>query len=237
MKKAILTAATLIIMSNAQAYSLFSLYAEIMPAEMRSQQPLRTLKSFMVHTQDSYKNFPNPSDIQGKNILPISGVRNFTGYMTYVGVVPKKYTYDVFFDGQKHIFSVRIYLKNATIDDSARFSQMLLAAEKEWNASREPTDFSYEFRFSLVDNPSLAHYRVKVLDDTRGPYDTNWGRNWTQQVIAHEIGHMLGLGDEYETLTSTSDCLEISKMCDSWHGIMMKHHYYFVLRRLIGTVQ
>ena len=87
----------------------------------------------------------------------------------------------------------------------------------------------------LVESRKDAHFSVKLQDKTRGPYDTYWGRRWTSVVVAHEIGHMLGLGDEYETLSGKSYCLRQSLMCSSWTGDLMPFHYYHILRRLIAN--
>jgi hypothetical protein len=97
-------------------------------------------------------------------------------------------------------------------------------------------EFKYDFVFEVVSEESNAHYSVKILDQSRGPYDQNWARNWSEVTIAHEIGHMLGLGDEYQTITGKVDCLRHSLMCLSSTGKLMEHHYYFVLRRLISKI-
>ena len=93
--------------------------------------------------------------------------------------------------------------------------------------------FSYRFQFEVVEKREEAHYSVNVLDQTRGPYDQNWARNWSATTVAHELGHMLGIADEYQTLTSYQDCLKTSLMCSSANGSLMSHHYYFILRRLV----
>lgn len=214
---------------NDQQYSW--LYEQLLPENLRKDFPNESFKSFRVHLQDSYQNFPKPESILAKNLNP---VKTITGTMLYVGIVRKKYNYDVLMTPNKDlVMNVRIHLQNPNAADEINFSNRLKEAEGMWNTNRVATDFNYSFKFELVKNSSQAHFSVFLLDSTRGPYDTFWSRDWTGKAIAHEIGHMLGLGDEYQTLTSVSDCLRPSLMCRSWTGELMPHHYYFVLRRLI----
>jgi hypothetical protein len=216
---------------NAEAYRW--LYEKLIPEEIRLEQPAASFKSFRVHLEDSYQVFPDPDLIGAANLKPSPSAR-IQGWMTYAGLFKKKYTHDVFQDASgQWVFNVRVRLKNGTPQDEVDFRAKIKAAEAMWNQYRPALDFQYRFQFDLVNDPAEAQYSVQVLDSTRGPYDQFWGRDWTAIVIAHEIGHMLGLGDEYQTLSSVTDCYKPSLMCDSWHGMLMEHHYYFILRRLL----
>lgn len=206
------------------------LYERIFVPEVRNQQPSETFKSFRVHLQDSLQTFPDPDLIQHGQLKDISSV---SGTITYVSIVKKKYAYDILKVNDTSVLNVRIHLQNATAIDKAKFQEKLDEAQLMWNTHRVLTSFNYEFKFEIVEDRSKSHFSVLVLDETRGPYDTFWSRKWTGTVIAHEMGHMLGLGDEYQTISEKSDCWEPSLMCDSSKGKMMPHHYYFVLRRII----
>lgn len=232
MKKMILIALSLLNIQFAQADTITDLYNEIMPATDRTATPKETYKSFKVHLKDSDKSFPPMADITATNIIPFTGTKNFTGTQTYVTVFKKKYNYDVTFQNNKYVFNIRIALRTTKPIDYYNFLKKIKGAEAEWNNSRLARDFNYEFRFNLEIDTNKAHFTVNVLDTTRGPYDTNWGRDWDSLTISHEIGHMMGLGDEYQTLTSVNDCLMHSKMCDQSQPLMA-HHYYFILRRLL----
>ncbi len=94
-------------------------------------------------------------------------------------------------------------------------------------------DFQVDFEFSLTNDANSADFSVTLLDRTDGPYDTFWSRDWPSQVIGHEIGHMLGLADEYNTATGNFDCYKPSLMCSAYKGQWMPHIFYFVLRRLL----
>ena len=207
------------------------LYEELIPQKDREAMPNESFKTFRVHLKDSFTQFPKPSEILFGNLKSLDKVE---GTILYAGLVRKKYKYDVVNSKEQLILNVRIHLQNPTENDSVNFSEKLKQAETLWNNSRVATDFNYSFKFELAAKTSAAHFSVRVLDTTRGPYDTNWGRNWTANVIAHEVGHMLGLGDEYQTVSGTMDCLMSSLMCTAWKGSLMPHHYYFVLRRLIN---
>lgn len=208
------------------------LYELVMPAQDRSTQPDHAFKSFNVHLKDTYENYPTPSHLSGNhfNLKP-----NIQGKITYVEFFPKKYNYDVIYAPNSTDVTLRVKVNflNPTGQDLENFKKKFVEAEKIWNSNQTPLDFKYRFQFQVVTNPKEAHYSVILWNDTRGPYDTNWGRNWTATSIAHEFGHMLGLGDEYETITSESFCLKHSLMCDSNRAKPMYHHYYFILRRLM----
>jgi hypothetical protein len=207
------------------------LYEILLPLEIREAQPAEAFKSFRVHLKDSLKNFPNPDQIRAENLNIKPKIQ---GTMLYVGVVQKKYVYDVAKDakGVVHI-TVKVHFKNATAQDWIDFDQRAAIASEMWNQSAIPLDFKYQFHFEMVRDQNNSHFSVTLQDTTRGPYDTYWGRNWTPNVIAHEVGHMLGLGDEYQTLSGVFDCYMGSLMCSAWYGSLMQHHYYFVLRRLV----
>lgn len=217
-----------------------ALYKQIMRAEDQSERPKETQKSFKVHLQDTYSYFFSPDEIQAQRLIQpqnpnIDTYRTVVGQITYVGLFRRTYRYDVIsrVSGEK-IFRVKVHFKNATPDDLQLAKQKMKRAEEIWNASIWPRDFIYSFRFEVVENEKESHFSVWLKDKTRGPYDTYWSRGWGPRTYAHEVGHMLGLGDEYETLTGRSDCLESSLMCSSSRGQMMVHHYYFVLRRLVN---
>jgi hypothetical protein len=207
------------------------LYHKLFSESIRQSEPQRTHKSFRVHLRDSVQQFVDPIMITRARLKPV-GLQ--TGKMTYVGFFPKDYRYSVSttVTGGR-LLEVRVHIKNASVTEAHSFDLRLKDAARIWNTQRPALDFDYEFRFVLSPTWQGSHFSISLQDKTRGPYDSTWGRYWTSRDIAHEIGHMMGLGDEYQTLSGASDCFEPSLMCSSGTGEPMPHHYYFILRRLI----
>lgn len=208
------------------------LYEQLVPAQDRTNEPDKAFKSFRVHLKDNFEYFPQPSYLSTTHF---NRKTHITGKITYVEVVPKKYKYDVIYAPNSNDVTLRVKVAflNPQDQDIQDFKTKFMQAEKIWNTNLLPLDFKYNFQFEVTDNPSEAHYSVILWKDTRGPYDTNWGRDWDALTVAHELGHMLGLGDEYETITSESNCLPKSLMCSSHAGAPTRSHYYFILRRLM----
>lgn len=208
------------------------LYESLFAQPIRENFAAESFKSFRVHLKDSNQNFPSPENIIFKNLTPPSKIQ---GTMTYVSIVKKRYAYDVLATPVGLQLTVRVHFKDPTAEDKISFAEKIQQAEDLWNASRVATDFNYQFKFIVTQTESEADFSVRILNSTRGPYDMFWGRDWIPQTIAHEIGHMMGLADEYQTVTGEFDCYKPSLMCAAWSGALMPHHYYFILRRLIRS--
>lgn len=108
----------------------------------------------------------------------------------------------------------------------------------------------YDFTFAVIGEtlsegaPAPARYDITLpLAPTCGrtPYFSAFRSGWSVPVVAHEIGHVLGLLDEYETFSGIVPAYpktpfagaEVSRM-----GLSMKRgtrvlplHHYLVLRR------
>ncbi|MER5356525.1 EndoU domain-containing protein, partial [Kitasatospora sp. NPDC002551] len=52
-------------------------------------------------------------------------------------------------------------------------------------------------RAEFVDDPATAHHRVEVVDGDIRENSARWSLDTRRTVLAHEIGHLLGLPDEY----------------------------------------
>lgn len=81
-------------------------------------------------------------------------------------------------------------------------------AERYFN--RDAEDFGlpvrYDFDFVLEGEPEAAGRRIDLrlglaLSCGRTPYFASFRTGWSLPVVAHEVGHVLGLLDEYEPLS------------------------------------
>jgi hypothetical protein len=213
------------------------LYEELIGMQDRQSQPEYSERSFSVHLADTFKVYPHPSEIKFSNFKEPFTVQ---GKITYAGVVAKGYRHDFLRDEDGSLrLTIKIHFKTSAEKDWQLFSSLLKNAESIWanafNSRWKKADRDFNLRFSFVPtrDKKQAHYSVNVKDETRGPYDTNWSRSWSSYTVAHEIGHMFGLGDEYNLINSKSECLGHFIMCTS-RGSIQRMHLYFVLRRLIA---
>jgi hypothetical protein len=125
------------------------------------------------------------------------------GGIDYLGFVRKPYRYDIQVINGKVSLALRIFFKRPRKVTIARYEQMkrimkskLLSATRKWTAASRG---EFAFNFTVTDSKRDAHFNVKLLDGpTRGPYDKKWSVHWSTITVAHELGHMMGLDDEYD---------------------------------------
>lgn len=102
----------------------------------------------------------------------------------------------------------------------------------------------YDFEFVLADEagPLAPDLRVPLSPTCgRTPYFASFRSGWSLPIVAHEVGHVLGLLDEYEAFSGLSSLYpktpfpgaEVSRM-----GLSMREdtrvlplHHYLILRR------
>lgn len=72
-------------------------------------------------------------------------------------------------------------------------------AEDLWNSSA-PSNI--KFTFKRVGSRAKSHYQIKLVDRFGALYDSFLYYRFGSDVYAHEIGHMLGLDEEYAVVTS-----------------------------------
>ncbi len=131
------------------------------------------------------------------------------GKTSYVGLVPKKYKYKIELINGVATAIVNIHFKKGVYSNE-NYKKYLLTmdkalkdAEEKWNT--QVYNNLFRFSFNRVDSEELADFSVKLKEkDTRGPYDTRWSIQFGVNTVAHEIGHMMGLDDEYDNVIHTT---------------------------------
>jgi hypothetical protein len=138
----------------------------------------------------------------------------------------------------------------------------LSQASREWS---ENSPINYiKFKFIQVDSKKDSHFSVKMLDKIKGIlYHNRWTiwakeyqrrdeKRWWHKTYSHEIGHMLGLVDEYSIIRGMTqpgyfmwtkgydlDCSASSVMCMPTvlytvsEPALKLTHYYHVFKRLL----
>jgi hypothetical protein len=161
----------------------------------------RNLKRDLRRFYIPYHEFENKLKNEKKSLKSVSGK------IRYVGFVPKKYRYDIQVqDGvATAIVKVHFDMKDFSLDVSTAKRMMdikIADAQRYWNSK---TPARYQFKFSRVKNQRDAHFSVRLKRKfTRGPYDTRWSLDWSSETVAHELGHMMGLDDEYDQITGST---------------------------------
>jgi hypothetical protein len=160
-------------------------------------------------------------------------LKNVTGNIIYRGVFPGRYKYSVYLNSRDEItLSANVFFVNKSYysKEVQSLKSKFEFASKYWT-DKNPYQSPIRFVFNIVKEASKAHLKVFLQkDDTRGPYFLRWSSGWSRKTISHELGHLLGLDDEYE---GSEKCPKGSIMCTSSSGKPYEYHYYMILRRII----
>jgi hypothetical protein len=179
--------------------------------------------------------------------------RRIEGERYYVHIAPRKYAYDLTATHTLDV-EVRVRFEGDLARDSGVIAAMqdkLTRAAALWTESAPSPNIRFRFRVDDKD----PHFSVRLVRGApRTPYDATWGADWGFHLIAHEVGHMMGLDDEYGQFRKTLGhalgyeplwrkdrnvrvdwlrCDLGSLMCDSKGetSTPLGYHYYVILRR------
>lgn len=179
----------------------------------------------------------------------VSRRHEITGTVSYMNAIPLKYAYDAWWSEKlkKNIVEVRIRFRGIltrNAEQMARYRGILEQASQAWNDSLKSKNFSFVFR--MVEADEKPHFTVGLSGNkVRGLYLSQWSIHSDVDMIAHEVGHMLGLDDEYDQMRLSLDigetnslpqkrCNPSSRLCSSAlaDAKPQPQHLYLVLRRL-----
>lgn len=159
--------------------------------------------------RDTNRCLVDPADIISGLPIANKSILSVSGKIKYLGFYKKKYRYDIDLSNPaKPVAILKIHFQNTDKDTSMvyqgikEYMQISLSkAQEVWNESAAG---AFGFKFIVVDNANESHFSVRTVSSpSRGPYDTEWSIFWSKTSITHEIGHMLGLDDEYDNARFT----------------------------------
>ncbi|MBL7714129.1 MAG: hypothetical protein JNL01_01600 [Bdellovibrionales bacterium] len=172
--------------------------------------------------------------------------KNLRGTLAYLGIAPMPYRYGAGLrSNETPVVKVSVYFKGSAANRAnlALIQAKMNSASRIWEAGSLKVKHT-EFQFRVAESELAADFSVNLQEaDTRGPYLRRWSLNWSSNTIAHELGHMMGLDDEYDNFRVSvlgrsgmpyeklMRCDPGSIMCSSSYGAPQPHHYYAILRR------
>lgn len=168
------------------------------------------------------------------------------GTIAYLGFAPMRYLYDTaLLSNETPVVKISVFFKGqyANRANLALMQAKMNSASRIWEGG-SLTVHPTTFKFTIAKTEAEADFAVELLEKgTRGPYNKRWSVSWSSNTVAHELGHMMGLDDEYDNLRVSllgktkmsydrlTRCDPGSIMCSSYLGNPQPHHYYTILRR------
>jgi hypothetical protein len=201
----------------------------------------RMLRRHLIRDNNNCQKAPSDVEVADQQITAtFDNKLKIKGRMKFLGIAPAPYRYYLYnAQGGGPVLRARIFISNANQFTTSQITNLKLklsVAAKIWTRSN-PYDYKVNFDFDVTTNKAEATVAVKLVKGfTRGPYFSKWSLNWSSSTIAHEMGHVMGLDDEYSNNPfggSTAKCNKASLMCSSYGGSPMMYHYYLIFRRAL----
>ena len=180
----------------------------------------------------------NPSEEEAANFVPDRKL-TVEGKVSYMGMIKQGYAYDVSPEG----IEVRIAFKGELAGDEKSLQETrekLAFASEIW--TKHSPGGKLRFNFRLVSESEDPHFTPKLVKSAPGTkFNSLWTIEDSKYIVAHEVGHMLGLDDEYSVIRSmvwqvkndvdTRMCNTRSLMCDYAYNAKPYPYVYYVIQR------
>ncbi len=199
---------------------------------------------------------PSPSVLFSRRY---TGTVHVKGQVSYMDVAALPYSYDISPDRDGHpVVTIRISFDGPLAADAQNvgdIQEKLNRAAAIWTEAA-PNDWVH-FRLVIVKLKEERAFSLELRSGCpRAPFNVALGLGCSPHVLAHEVGHMLGLDDEYDQISKTEGhllgvdarwdldrrlklawfhCGPDSIMCDSRGADSQPQpfHYYVILRRFV----
>lgn len=188
-----------------------------------------------VFDQQNLKRDHNKDRIEWMKLFPLkhNRVHHIEGKRNYYGLLPKTYRYDIIESADENLLTVnvkmhfypsekyfKLMVKSRGTEDAKYYpeiselmrevSKNIQESEDLWNKQAPE---GVRFKFEFVDSKISAHYSIKLVTFFGALYDKFISAPASTDILAHEVGHMMGLDDEYSAITS--NVLPVNELLES----------------------
>jgi hypothetical protein len=194
-----------------------------------------------------YKRDRNKHRMDWSTLYPIreAKIHEITGKRVFYGVAVKKYNYRIIQDPlsnslivnvKMHFYPSKTYLKRAAIGKKDYYDEATLMKIVKENVSETQLIWNRQapkgvkFKFDMVDTAAEADYSIKLKSIFGALYDKFIVAPAYASILSHEVGHMMGLDDEYSMITSNVLQFHTMKEMVSGHERHMDYTAYKDMR-------
>jgi hypothetical protein len=166
-----------------------------------------------------YNRDRNKHRMDWSTLYPIreAKIHEITGKRVFYGVAVKKYNYRIIQDPKSntltvnvkmHFYPSKTYLKRAALGKKDYYDEATLMKIVKENVSETQLIWNRQapkgvkFKFDMVDTAAEADYSIKLKSIFGALYDKFIVAPAYASILSHEVGHMMGLDDEYSMITS-----------------------------------
>lgn len=172
-----------------------------------------------VFDQQHLERDKNQHRIDWKKLFPItkSKIHEISGKRVFYNLAVKKYKYRIIEDAltnslivnvKMHFYPSKTYLKRAAKGMKGYDNEIKLMKDVRNNVAETERIWNHQapkgvkFKFDMVDSAQEADYSLKLKSIFGALYDKFIIAPAYASILSHEVGHMMGLDDEYSFVTS-----------------------------------